>query len=261
MTTLEALERRLEAYSLKTAEIRTKPVKKTPPASSKYGGRPDLPADVAWPIWSAGSESYPFTFLGQVALEDVARFDQDKLLPKSGLLSFFALVVPFTDPAHTKAPFDLATVIHVPPRAKLSRKAPPAALSAELLLPESRMSFRGVVTRPRGEGVVIGVQPAVLARAKTKAIGRYEGLVKMTDEEWTLWNEQGPEPPPLQMLGHPRPCEFPIGQDPDARLLLSAHVSAGLPWDIFGRNGHMFFYAPSRSIRERKWKDVALRRW
>jgi hypothetical protein len=116
-----------------------------------------------------------------------------------------------------------------------------------------------VVTWPRGEGVVIGVQPSLLARWKKQR--QYVGQVKMTDEEWTLWNEQGPEPPPLQMLGHPGPCEFPIGNDPDARLLLSAHVSAGLPWEIFGRNGYMFFHAPARSIRERKWEDVALRRW
>jgi hypothetical protein len=63
------------------------------------------------------------------------------------------------------------------------------------------------------------------------------------------------------MLGHARPPEYPIGMNPDERLLLSAHISANLPWEVFGRNGHMFFHAPAASIRKGKWQDVTQKRW
>ncbi len=56
-----------------------------PVGASKFGGAPDVPADFVWPMWN----DKPLGFLAQINLEEVAAFDVDRLLPKSGLLSFF----------------------------------------------------------------------------------------------------------------------------------------------------------------------------
>ena len=55
-----------------------------PVGASKMGGRPDLPADVAWPTWHE-----PMAFLAQFDLTAVAPYDREGALPPSGLLSFF----------------------------------------------------------------------------------------------------------------------------------------------------------------------------
>jgi uncharacterized protein YwqG len=64
------------------------------PSRSKFGGRPAVPQDFRWPRFEA--ENYdgetanrPLSFLCQINLADVTAFDQEHLLPESGLLLFF----------------------------------------------------------------------------------------------------------------------------------------------------------------------------
>ncbi len=53
--------------------------------TSRFGGRPDLPRGVSWPLaWDV-----PMEFLAQVRLADFATHDVDGILPKTGCLSFF----------------------------------------------------------------------------------------------------------------------------------------------------------------------------
>ncbi len=56
-----------------------------PVGASKFGGAPDVPDDFEWPMWNGK----PLGFLAQIDLEEVAPFDVEEVLPKSGLLSFF----------------------------------------------------------------------------------------------------------------------------------------------------------------------------
>jgi uncharacterized protein YwqG len=56
-----------------------------PLGASKFGGAPNVPANFEWPMWN----DKPLGFLAQINLEEVAPFDVEELLPKSGLLSFF----------------------------------------------------------------------------------------------------------------------------------------------------------------------------
>lgn len=56
-----------------------------PVGSSKLGGMPDLPADLAWPDYMG----MPMSFLGQLCMDDIAPHDMDDLLPKTGLFAFF----------------------------------------------------------------------------------------------------------------------------------------------------------------------------
>ena len=52
---------------------------------TKFGGRPDVPADFEWTYY----EGKPLVFLAQFDLEKISKFDTEDLLPKSGVLSFF----------------------------------------------------------------------------------------------------------------------------------------------------------------------------
>ena len=67
----------LESKATKDDEI--------PLGASKFGGQPDLPEDVSWPSWN----DQPLAFLCQINLASASKLDTDKLLPATGLLSFF----------------------------------------------------------------------------------------------------------------------------------------------------------------------------
>ena len=56
-----------------------------PLGASKFGGAPDVPLEFEWPMWN----EKPLGFLAQINLEEVALFDVEGVLPKSGLLLFF----------------------------------------------------------------------------------------------------------------------------------------------------------------------------
>jgi uncharacterized protein YwqG len=52
---------------------------------SKIGGIPDLPSEVAWPLW----KGLPQAFIAQFRLTDLHDSDPDHLLPQRGMLWFF----------------------------------------------------------------------------------------------------------------------------------------------------------------------------
>lgn len=62
---------------------------------SKIGGRPKLPSDFVWPVYTNDEELYieigkrPLSFLMQIDMRDVSKFDKSGLLPKTGVLSIF----------------------------------------------------------------------------------------------------------------------------------------------------------------------------
>ncbi|GHO77126.1 hypothetical protein KSD_48970 [Ktedonobacter sp. SOSP1-85] len=55
------------------------------PGVSKFGGLPDLPADVSWPTW----QRLPQSFIAQFRLQDVHPYDAAGVLPTQGMLWFF----------------------------------------------------------------------------------------------------------------------------------------------------------------------------
>lgn len=52
---------------------------------SKLGGQPDLPLDMAWPLW----HGIPQSFLAQIRLADAHPYDAPSYLPSEGMLWFF----------------------------------------------------------------------------------------------------------------------------------------------------------------------------
>ena len=64
-------------------------------AVSKIGGKPFVPKDFEWPYYTGvdyldeNLKRRPLSFLAQFNLKDIAPFDSDNVLPKSGMLSVF----------------------------------------------------------------------------------------------------------------------------------------------------------------------------
>lgn len=66
----------------------------TPCGASKFGGRPDVPDGFEWPYFkgscfSEEAENRPLSFIAQINCKDIAELDEENLLPKKGVLSFF----------------------------------------------------------------------------------------------------------------------------------------------------------------------------
>lgn len=57
-----------------------------PMGSSKIGGTPDLPSTFDWPMF----EGKPMLFFAQINLSEILSYHRNELLPKKGILYFFA---------------------------------------------------------------------------------------------------------------------------------------------------------------------------
>lgn len=63
--------------------------------ATKFGGKPDVPADFKWPYYEGegyldeAPKNRPLSFIAQFNLAEISKYDTDNLLPKTGLLSFF----------------------------------------------------------------------------------------------------------------------------------------------------------------------------
>lgn len=88
-----------------------------PIGATRFGGMPDLPPETAWPRDGHGA---PLSFYAQIDLGDLAGAPAAAVLPKSGLLSFFA-----GDLQAYPGPIPVA-VRMTPAGAGLARLVPPA---------------------------------------------------------------------------------------------------------------------------------------
>ena len=111
-----------------TVEIQTNLATKAdfPIGASRFGGRPDLPPNIAWPEYS----SRLHTFLGQINLGDLAETMVGFELPQTGILSFFV----YNDVEETGHPANLGAegawkVLYFPDVSGLSRRKPPKKFS------------------------------------------------------------------------------------------------------------------------------------
>ena len=73
--------------------ILTHPANKLPGGASRFWGNPDLPDGTPYPMYTDDDgDPYPYFFICQINLRDIAPYDVDGLLPHTGLLSFFAKI-------------------------------------------------------------------------------------------------------------------------------------------------------------------------
>lgn len=114
-----------------------------PPGTSRLGGPPDLPPDVAWPR----RNGEPQSFIGQLDLADVAGLAGTDALPPAGWLLFFY--------SSEEAPWGFRpsdrgswAVVHVPPGTPLERAEPPADLPQTARFRPCALTFRSTLTLP-----------------------------------------------------------------------------------------------------------------
>ena len=60
-----------------------------PVGASKLFGSPDIFEGFEWPTIEVEGEEYDLAFIGQINLKEVAKYDIEGLLPKTGMLYFF----------------------------------------------------------------------------------------------------------------------------------------------------------------------------
>ena len=69
------------------------PFEKTSVCASRFWGNPALPKGFKYPTYiDDEGDEYPYFFVCQINLADIADFDTDNLLPHRGLLLFFAKI-------------------------------------------------------------------------------------------------------------------------------------------------------------------------
>lgn len=73
--------------------ILSMPFDRVETCSSRFWGNPDLPRGFNYPMYIDNEgDPFPYFFICQINLEELAPFDTDNLLPHKGLLSFFAKI-------------------------------------------------------------------------------------------------------------------------------------------------------------------------
>ena len=73
--------------------ILSKPFGQLPAGASRFWGNPDLPEGTGYPMYvDDEGDEYPYLFVCQINLEQVAPYDTAGRLPHKGLLAFFAKI-------------------------------------------------------------------------------------------------------------------------------------------------------------------------
>lgn len=159
-----------------------------PLGTTKLGGRPDLPMDTRWPA----VDDAPHSFVAQVNLRDVQRFDGTEILPADGILSFFYdgdQQVDGSQPSHRNG----WAVLYTPGGARLARRDFP-----DKLLQRSR--FRPVAAKPQPEACL----PSVASLAVQRAALSKEEKVKLWELEMEADHSDKPH---HRLLGHEQPVQ------------------------------------------------------
>lgn len=128
-----------QLVALARPSLRLRAQQQPKPLGSRFRGRPDLPADLPWPM--VDDAGYPMSFLLQVDLREAHAAGAAAPLPEAGLLSVFVNEGPHVD-------LDHFIVVHYIDGAELSPRPMPACdgiperpphrldISAELTLPD-----------------------------------------------------------------------------------------------------------------------------
>lgn len=168
----------LGGLALRSIRLRSKAPGSHMPGTSRIGGLPDLPVEVEWP-----HAERPLAFLAQVNLSEIAPLDPTGLLPKHGILYFFA---DDEEPwGFEPADSNHWRVIYRETVPTTGPTVAPADLAPESLLKESGLTFESEWTLPPYESPMT------------------DGL-EMTDEEEEAYLEADGEEPIHRLFGHPQ---------------------------------------------------------
>ena len=236
-----------------------------------FGGAPELPASLSWPLNRNGR---PLMFLGQIQLSNLAGFDIPAECPRKGRLYFFCDGIEGGDfprlgyKPETKQGW---RVLYEPDESlELNAVEPPDELSAREIFPCVVLTPTQDITLPA-----------------TRSIG-LSALPEMNQDTWerflALRNEIGPDAPRHRMFGHPdaiqgcmqRMAQFisngailPKGvysyyEHPRAaELMPGAHdwilllqIDSENDWVYWGDAGSLYFWIKRSDLAERRFQNV-----
>jgi hypothetical protein len=207
-----------------------------PIGGSHFGGSPDLPAGAAWPADANG----PLSFLGQLRVEDLSALDAERLLPGSGLFSFFL------DPEDGGE--SAAKVLFTAPGARLERLSTPPGAESRAYLP-CALELRAFPSLPEGRSSE--VEGWGLSGEEADAYG---------DLRWDLLEAHGIDSDRVhQVFGYPCSIDYDVFREAadegarwtagESRLLLQIDEDEqlGTRW---GDCGRIFLVLPAPALRE-----------
>lgn len=82
------LNKNMKPIYIKTSRVTSE----LPLDSSHWWGHAALPIDTPYPTYTVDGDEYPYTFICQINLADIADIDTEGCLPHKGLLSFFGRI-------------------------------------------------------------------------------------------------------------------------------------------------------------------------
>lgn len=126
-----------------------------PVCASRIGGNPAVPKDFVWPEYTGEgydgiTECRPLSFMAQINLKDVAEYDTEGLLPKTGVLSFFYELVTQTwgfDPEDKGS----SKVYYFPDENALEPMPHPENIEEEVVISEQEIKFEKQISLPSPE--------------------------------------------------------------------------------------------------------------
>lgn len=121
-----------------------------PVGSSKIGGLPDLPSKTKWPKEESGEL---LSFMAQLNLSELSKYDTDKELPNSGMLYFFYSTAnqPWGYDPLSKSCWKV--IYYKGEYNELKRKELSEKDSPNTILSPSKMEFRSEVTLPSFDSI------------------------------------------------------------------------------------------------------------
>jgi uncharacterized protein YwqG len=230
---------------------------------TKLGGMPDLPRSIDWPRYGNRSQS----FIAQINLDEVHRYDMDGLLPMTGVLFFFydsAQGVWGFDPAEDGA----WAVCYAPNAVELVRRDPPGDLPKE-------GAFRTMRLKPSVERTYAPWEFSEVSALKLTRDERFAYAESIEGDEGSAHRLLG-HPDPIQgdmqlecqLVSHglycgdatgyndPRAAELEAGAV-DWRLLLQvdSEDAAGMMWGDIGR---IYYWIHQEALAARNWHEARL---
>lgn len=237
------------------------------PGSSKMGGTPDLPKGVAWPQ----RNGIPMALLAQLRLQDVAPYDLQGRLPKSGMLYFFYEA---SGQAWGFDPKDrgCCAVIYRDDNSDTLRPAtPPAGLPQECRFRACRVNFHNEITMPSADSKEFDPKLSENERELLAELADRIGSGERTAHRMFGYPDEIQDDMKLECqlasngvdvgnargYSDARRAALEKGAD-DWQLLLQIDSDAGNLGTMWGDAGRVYFWIRQQDLKKRDFSNVWL---
>ncbi len=244
---------------------------------SKIGGRPDLPAALAWPTETVVEQEKekvlyffskrnnvekvkPLSFIAQINLGDVASYDTEELLPQSGMLYFFYNAEQDAWGFDPKDKQKFKVLYWNGDSAAMSRVPYPEALSGDARYKAAALSPRLEISLPSMESGKIDFLTEEEEEVFYEAVCTDGEINKMLGYADSIQNEMELE---CELVTNGLYCGNPSGyRDPRAKgLEANAHqwrlllqIDSNERCDMmWGDAGRLFFWIRKQDLLEQCW--------